>query len=139
MVGELDNEEATLLKLLSNLNDENRLVIPLTGSIPTTFQTATGKQKITVSYPGFPLFKLKLKLYAFIGELGGYQEPLSNREIHEIEIKSARYLQGKYLALFNKLQALQSDPLEWGNNFRIQQPKHFSLSKCKNIKELNFR
>jgi Ger(x)C family germination protein len=128
LVGELDSAESTLLKMLSNLKKENRLIIPLAGSIPTTFNVATGKKKLKVSYHDHPLFKLDLKLNAFIGELGGYQTPLKERDLHQMEAKSANYLQNKYLALFGKLQVLQSDPLDLGNNFRIQQPKHFSLS-----------
>jgi spore germination protein len=129
MVGELDNEEAGLLKMLSNLKKENRLVIPLTARMPTTFQTTLGKKNFNVKYNGHSLFKLDLKLNAFIGELSSTLKLLNEREVHLLEIQSARYLQNKYLALFRKLQALQSDPLDLGNIFRIQQPKHFTLSK----------
>ncbi len=129
MVGELDRDETTLFGMLRYVKKENRLVIPIDRSVPITFQVATGKKKLKVSYPGHPLFKLDLKVNAFIGELGGYQSPLSKRELRQLEIKSSRHLERKYLELFRKLQALQSDPLDLGNHFRIQQPKHFLLTK----------
>lgn len=129
MVGELNNEETILLGMLKNPKKENRLVIPISRSIPMTFQVATGNKRLKVLYQDHPIYKLDLKVNAFIGELGGYQTPLSIQDIHQLETRSALYLKRKYLALLNKLQAFQSDPLDLGNHFRVQQAKRFSLSK----------
>jgi Ger(x)C family germination protein len=129
MVGELDYEESVLWAMLRNLKKANRLVIPSSGSIPISFQVATGNARLKVAYPEYPLFKLELKIHAFLGELGGYQLPLDLRSLHKIENASTLYLKKKYLALFYKLQTLQCDPLDLGNNFRIQQSKHFLIAK----------
>jgi Ger(x)C family germination protein len=129
MTGELNSEETALWALLRNLKRGNHLVIPLSCGISMTFQVATGKKKLKVTYAKHPVFKLELKLHAFIGELSGGKAILNPRELHQLEVKSAGYLQQKYLGLFHKLQVMKSDPLELGNTYRIQQPKHFLLSK----------
>ena len=128
MVGALDAEETRLLGILKNTNKENRLIIPIRNTIPVTFLVAKGKKKLKVFYHDHPVFHLSLNINAFIGELGGYRTPLDRRQLRQLEVKVALYLKKKYLALFHKLQAFHSDPIDLGNYYRIQQPKHFSLS-----------
>lgn len=130
MAGELNSEETRLLGMLRNLKKENRLVVPLAGRVPTSFQVVTGKKKLKVVYRAHhPLFKIDLKVSGYMAELGGYQSPLNVRAIHQIERKCGKYVKNRLLSLLQKLQALESDPLDLGNNFRIQQPKYFSSSK----------
>jgi spore germination protein KC len=130
MVGELNSEETILLGMLKNLKNENRLVIPLTGRIPTSFQVVTGKKKLKVLYRNQrPIFKISLTLSAFLAELGGYQAPLNAPSLRQIQRKCGQYVKERLLSLLQKLQTLESDPLDLGNNFRIQQPKYFSAPK----------
>jgi Ger(x)C family germination protein len=129
MIGELTSEESALWAMLRNLKKENRLPVPVAGATAVTFQIVTGKKKLAVAYSDHPLFTLELKLKAFLGEIGGYSPILDQRKLNQLEADSARYLERQYLALFGKLQAMKSDPLELGNTFRIQQPGHFSPAK----------
>jgi spore germination protein len=128
MVGEVKGADLRLLGMLMHIREGNRLVIPSDNRVPTSFRMVIGRKKVKALYLGHPRFEVSLKLKAFVGELDGYREPINEKEIKSIEAYSARYLQKKISSLLHKLQAMGSDPLEFGNIFRIQQPRYFSLA-----------
>ncbi len=130
MVGELNFKESNLLSIIKCTSGKNRIVVPDSGAISTGFEVATGKKRLKVTYRNnHPVFNYRFKLNAYLIELGRYQPPLDNSLINHLQKTSAKYLQKSLIALLRKLQTMASDPLELGNNFRIQQPKYFSVKK----------
>jgi Ger(x)C family germination protein len=129
MVGEIGPEESNLMTLMKSPTHASRIFIPVAKPIAMGFEVTGKKWLKTLYMDNHPAFYFKLKLNAYLTELGNYQTPLTNSEVRRIQKVSEHYLQTKIVALLKKLQSLQSDPLEMGNTFRVQQPNHFSLRK----------
>ena len=128
MVGQFNSEESMILGLIKAPSSRNRIYIPVSGPIATGFEVMSGKKRLKVFYKdNRPTFSFNFKFNAFLTELGDYQGPLKTDQVKQIQQASEEYLEKSILEILRKLQSLKSDPLELGNNLRVQQPKHFSL------------
>lgn len=130
MVGELNEEEANILSLLEYPTQENRVVIPVSAPTSIGFQVVNGKKRISVQYrQGRPVFNYRFQFYVYLTETSMYKLPMDNRQIDKIQNITAGYLQQKMLAIFDRLRRMGSDPLNWGDNFRVKQRWHFNPNR----------
>jgi Ger(x)C family germination protein len=130
MVGELNLTEAALLQLLINTGKENRITIPLNQNNQASFHSITGRKKVKVYYLNDqPLYKITLRVNAFLGELTGSGSPITEKELAMIRKRTESYLEKTLIKILKKLQVMKSDPLGLGNYFRAKQSKHFSIKK----------
>lgn len=127
MVGELDTVEAMLYGLLRDAHQGARLVIPEPGFRPATFILVTGTERLRVGGGAErPRFRLQLNLRGYLAELDDRLTPLDLDRVRRLERQSAVYLSRKLESLLRKLQSLESDPLDLGNQLRIRHPRWFT-------------
>ena len=137
MVGALTAEETQAFGLLANLMQAGGMTFDMASGIPRlkySLQNVKGKTKIKVLIRnGEPHFLVNTKLQGSLIELIGAKNRLTPDFIAAVETQIQRVLASRLRATIKKLQQLNSDPINFEEEFRVQQPEVWRKIKWKTI------
>ncbi len=120
MAGKLDWKESEVFGLLTGLEKSGLITFNLpNGQI--TLRNVSGKPQIKVRLQhGRPFFEVKIKVQGSTSELTNKKTVISHPEIIKYQRIIAREIQWRINDLIRKLQAYNSDVINFGEEFRVQ-------------------
>lgn len=124
MAGELSPEETQSFGMLANLIRAGSITIDFNGDRKLTLRDVEANTRLKVKMNrGTPAFLVKTTVAGSLSELtGGYLQltPSENRRLEKVVTAE---IYSRLEAVVRKLQQLNSDPIDFGEQLRAQQPE----------------
>lgn len=135
MAGKLDAMESQCFGLLTGQLSSGGMSFGESGNLKVSLRNVQGRTKIKVipRRGRIPDFEVKTTINASLNERTDRKTNLDAKDIEELENQIAQSLKARLKALISKLQALNADVIDFGEQFRIQQPKIWEETDWKKI------
>lgn len=123
MVGELSPEETQTLCWLKGTSD-GYLTIPVDGNGIVAFTGVSSQTKIipVIDDNGILTIRVTTKLSGSIYETDPHKQEITKQDLNKYEKIAENYSKQRITNLVDKLQSLNSDPVGFGEKFRIKYP-----------------
>ncbi len=133
MAGKLDAKESQCFGLLTGQLSSGGMSFG--EDLKVSLRNVQGRTEIKVipRGGGFPDFMVKTMITASLDERTDQKTNLDAKDIEELENQLAQSLKARISPLISKLQALNADVIDFGEQFRIQQPKIWEETDWKKI------
>ncbi len=133
MAGKLDAKECQCFGILTGQLSSGGMSFG--EGLKVSLRNVQGRTEIKVIPRGgqFPDFVVKTMTTASLDERTDQKTNLDGKEIEALENQIAQSLKARLNALISKLQALNADVIDFGEQFRIQQPKIWEETDWKKI------
>ncbi len=139
LAGELNYEESQTFGLLTNQMKAGRITFDFSDDIAGpkySLRAVKGKTKIKVLVnEGQPFFLVQTEVEGVLSEIVSTRKriKLTHRFIQELEKKMETEIESRLSATIKKLQQFNSDPIDFGEQFRVQ---HHELWKRNDWKKI---
>ncbi len=122
LAGELDGTEAKMFGILTGLMHAGAVDVGLPDHSRLTLRNVRGKTEIKVkAKAGVPSFALRVRITGSIGELTNRQTGLKPSDYRALEAAVVRDIRPRLIAVIQKLQSLNADVINFGEQLRVQQ------------------
>ncbi len=139
MAGELNPEETQVFGLLTNQMKTGKMTFDFSTDITGpkySIRTVRGKTKIKVSIrKGQPYFLVHTEVRGVLNEIVNTRNytKITAKLIQELEKKMETEIAARLSKTIKKLQRLNSDPIDFGEQFRVQHPDIWKRISWKNV------
>lgn len=134
MAGELEPEETQGFGILANLMKAGRVTLYLGGGRKLTLRNTRAHTTIKVKIvKGTPSFWVKTKMIGSLSELTGGYVQLTPEENGRLEKIITLKIQTRLEAVIRKLQRLNADTIDLGEQFRVQNPQVWQRTDWKKV------
>lgn len=136
LAGKLDPEEAQMFGLLSGLMRAGNLTLNISEHELLSMRNVSGRSTLRVrcpQQPSLPSFEVKVMLKGTISDKGANYKIVTPAENRRLELAIQKVLEIKISTVIKKLQSFNSDIINFGEEFRVQQLKQWQEQKWKQI------
>lgn len=121
LAGELNMEETQFFGLIKSLTRAGQMTFEFSERNMVSLNDVTAKTRIKVeTSAGLPHFNIKTNIKGAIGELPGGESEITPALLGRLEQAIAKEIESKMAAVIKRLQAFNSDCINFGEELRVQ-------------------